>query len=341
MNKILTIIGCHTNSQIKIDALLHNMKYFMELSNTIAIVNSSEFVDLHIEVRLKKVYPNTNIIFNDVLSDDLCYIYKTKYVDLCNFNNDQLREHWIRYGKREKRGFSFPVYDVYFDYKKNDKFISHGKWLYFLNRFDYSSYDHVVLTNDSFIITRSLLDLTALVEPNTELVTILDSYQSKYHYPDYLRIYNSVGLSKIIQYYETNMSHITDFASVINTFEIGSSCIFDDVKVLYKNNGDFDGNIHFDNYYLEEYLYRRNYPIVKIKKLLSNYYVDKTIPDDFIAREYKFLNVDLIGFTDTDAYNHFKNHGIFEGRQYKKNQRCKLPDFLEHYMNLIGFKLQY
>ena len=74
-----------------------------------------------------------------------------------------MREHWIKYGKSEKRTFSFPVYNFYFDYKQNDKFISHGKWMHFLNKFNYRVYENVILTNDSFIITRSLLDLKSLI----------------------------------------------------------------------------------------------------------------------------------------------------------------------------------
>jgi hypothetical protein len=339
-NNILTIIGCHTNSDIKINGLLHNIKYFMEISNTIVIINSLEFIDLNIEEKVKTVYFNKNIIFNDVLTDELCYIYKTKYIDLSNFNNDQLREHWIKYGKSEKRTFSFPVYNLYFDYKPNDKFISHGKWMHFLNKFNYRVYGNVILTNDSFIITRPLLDLKSLINPNTELVSLLESYEIKHHYPDFLRVYNSIGMNKIMRYYAMNANKITDFQSVINIYEVNSSHIFNGVKVLYKNINGFKGNIHFDNNYLKDYLYNRQYPVVKIKKLLlNNIYIDRNVPDDFNANEYKLLNADLLGLTDVDALHHFKNHGMNEGRTYKTNQVIKLPEFLEQYMSLIGFKL--
>ena len=331
---ILTVISCHTNTNIKINALLHNIKYFMEISNTIAIINSLEF---NIEEKIRNVYCNKNIIFNDVLTDEICYIYKNKYADLYHFNNDQLREHWINHGKEEKRTFSFPVYNIYFDYKQNDKFIAHGKWMHFLKKINYSYYENIILTNDSFIITRSLFDLKELVDPNTELVSLLESYESKHHYPDFLRIYNLIGINKILRYYESNIDNITDFLSVILVFEINSSDIFDNVKVLYKNIDNFDGNIHFINKYTENYLYNKNYPIVKIKKLTFNNY--KNVPDDFDSVEYKSSNPDLIHFSDIDALNHFKNHGIYEGRLYKKNQKNEIPIFLEHYMNLIGFKL--
>ena len=339
VNNILTIISCHTNSDIKINALIHNLKYFMEISDTIAIINSLEFINLNIEEQIKKAFLNKNIIFNDILTDEICYMYKTKYIDLSAFNNEQLREHWVKYGKSEKRTFLLPVYNIYFDYKQNDKFIAHGKWLHILNKINYSNYENIILTNDSFIITRSLLDLKHIVEPTTELIAVVDSYQTKHHYPDFFRIYNNIGINKLIKYYEMNRNNITNFLSIINVYEIESSHIFESVKILYKNNETVSNNIHFDNTYLEDYLYNKNYPFVKIKKIISNFYADRNVPNDFNASEYKQLNADLISFSNNDAYAHFKNHGISEGRLYKKNQQCKMPIFLEHYINLIGFRL--
>ncbi len=340
MCKILTIISCHTDSKIKIDALIHNIKYFMEISDTIAIVNSLDFLHLNLKEKIMEKYFNKNIIFDDVLTDELCYIYKNKYNDVREFDNKKLRDHWINYGKNEKRDFSFKVYNIYFDYKKNDKFINHGKWVYYLNKISCSIYSNIILTNDSFVISQSLIDLKKLIEPNIELVSLLSSYQTRHHYPDFLRIYNLVGIYKIIKYYEMTMPKITDFLSCITKFEINSSDIFDSVKVLYKGSVDFAGSINFDDKYLEDYLYNKNYPVVKIKKLTSNFYEDKNnIPPDFNSNEYKMLHADLVNFADYDLLQHFKNHGIHEGRKYKKNQSCKIPRFLKNYMGLIGFKL--
>jgi len=337
MNNILTIISCHTDNDIKIKGLLHSLKHFMELSTTIAIVNSDEFRQINLEEKIKQAYCSKNIIFNDVLTDELCYIYKTKHADLSTFSNEQLRNHWIKHGKAEKRSFYFPVFNIYFDYKQNDKFVSHGKWLHFLNKIDYKTFDNVILTNDSFIIIRPLLDLKTLIEPNVELVSLLESNEITHHYPDFLRIYNQTGLEKIINYYRENMHKITDFASVINIYEIDSSHIFSPVSVLYKNNG-FNGNIHFDNLQLEDYLYNKNYPVVKIKKLLSEN-ICKNIPEDFNPSEYKSLHADLNRMSDIEALNHFKDYGIHEKRMYKTNKIFMLPIFLKYYINLMGLQL--
>ena len=41
-----------------------------------------------------------------------------------------------------------------------------------------------------------------------------------------------------------------------------------------------------------------------------------------------------------DALNyHFSKIGMYEGRLYKRNQKNKLPEYLEKYLNNIGFKI--
>ena len=123
---LLTIISCHTSSEIKINALLHNIKYFMELSSTIVIVNSTEFKNLNIEEKIKNEYPK-NIIFNDELTDELCYLYKKKYADLTRLNNEELKKHWIEYGKSEGRLFSFQTHNIYFLLFTKEKKIKRNK----------------------------------------------------------------------------------------------------------------------------------------------------------------------------------------------------------------------
>jgi hypothetical protein len=186
-----------------------------------------------------------------------------------------------------------------------------------------------------------LYDLKELIDPTTELVTLLESYQGTHHYPDFLRIYNSSGLNKLMRYIELNKQHITNFLSIIHIYEINSSHIFNSVKILYKNPDKFQENIHFDNKYLEDYLYNKNYPVLKIKKMLSSHYKNNEIPNDFVANEYRNINSDLSGFSDNEALRHFINNGMKEGRFYKKTQPITLPPFLENYINSNGLNLLY
>jgi hypothetical protein len=332
---ILTIISCHTDSDIKIRSLIHNIKYFLEISSHIAIINSDIFRSINLKEKIQEVYKN--VIINNELNDEQCYAYKNKYKDLKNLSNNELREHWSSFGKKENRTFFNSMYNIYFDYIPNDKFVCHGKWIYYLNKIDYINFTNIILTNDSFIITRSLFDFKQLIKPNIELVALLESNQEKHHYPDFLRAYNVSGIKKLLNYYEMNKENITDFLSVVLNYEINSSYIFNNVDVLYKNKNQHDKNIHFDDNLMQDHIYNKNYPVIKIKKILFNDYDINELPLDFDSKEYKVLNNDLEKFSDEDATKHFLNHGINEGRLHKKNQVNVLPYFLENYLKLIGF----
>jgi hypothetical protein len=333
---VLTIISCHTDSDIKINALIHNIKYFLELSSSIVIVNSLEFKNIGLEEKIRNAY--TNITINDYLTDEHCYAYKSRYDDLNMMNNNELRNHWILSGKIEKRTLSIPIVNISFDYVANDKFVCHGKWVYYLNKLTYTLFKNIILTNDSFIITRSLFDFKKLIQPNTEMVALLESYEWGFHYPDFLRAYNVIGIIKVLKYYESTKLNIHDFDSVIREYEIKSSHIFDKVDVLYKNSDGHQYNIHFNIIKLKHYLYKENYPIIKIKAFsYRNYYNSIDLPSDFKSMEYKMLNADLVEFSDEQAKTHFLIHGIEEGRFYKKRQKVILPDYLTNYLKLIGF----
>lgn len=336
-NNILTIISCNTNSDIKIRSLIHNIKYFLEISSEIAIINSSEFKSVELEKKVQNTYKN--VIINDNLSEEQCYDYKNKYEDINNLNNDELREHWITFGKKENRSISDITHNIYFDYIPNDIFLGQGKWIYYLNKIQYDTFKNIILTNDSFIITRPLLDFKQLIHPDKELVALLESYQNSHHYPDFLRAYNVSGIQKLLQYYEKNKNNITDCLSVINIYEINSSHIFNNIEILYKFPNKEAVNIHNDHNYLRTYLYKKYYPIVKIKRLISTCYFDNKLPRDFNSDNYRMLNQDLESFSDKDAKNHFLQCGMNEGRLYKKNQQIILPNYLINYMKFIGFEL--
>lgn len=332
---ILTIISCHTDSDIKIRSLIHNIKFFLEISSHIAIINSDTFRLIKLKEKIQEVYKN--VIINNKLNDEQCYAYKNNYEDLKYLNNYELREHWISVGKKENRTFFNSMYNIYFDYIPNNKFVCQGKWVHYLNKIDYNNFTNIILTNDSFVITRSLFDFKQLIQPNIELVALLESYEEKHHYPDFLRAYNVSGIKKILNYYETNKENITDFWSVVVNYEINSSHIFNNVDVLYKNKNEHNKNIHFDDNLMQEYIYNKNYPVIKIKKFAFNKYDITELPLDFDSKEYKVLNNDLKDISDEDATKHFLNHGVNEGRLYKKDQVNILPYFLENYLKLIGF----
>lgn len=330
---VLTLLACHSNSPIKVQAILHNLPFLFEISGTVALINSAEFAGL---LEPKMVDPR--VIVNDVLPDALCRAYKTAHADLNRMSDAELRHHWKHHGKRENRTFGVPFRNLYFDYAPNDKFIAHGKWLSYLQKTDCAPYDHFILTNDSFVVTRSLRPFQAFMAPGVEMVALLDSNQGAHHYPDFLRAYNQAGLRKLTAYFEAQRPNITDFLSVITLYEIGSSHLFEPVRVLFRSP-QAPVNIHFDNAALVDYLMTKQYPVVKLKKIMSNEYPTTDLPPDFNSGEYRGLNADLSSFSDEGARAHFVNHGAAEGRPYKKNQKLQRLPFLDDYLQMAGFPL--
>lgn len=157
---------------------------------------------------------------------------------------------------------------ITFEYIPNDKYVCQGKWLYYLNKIDYSIYDNITLTNDSFLITRSLKDYKELINPHTELVGLLESYEQEYHIPDFLRSYNKAAIQKLLKYYETNKSIIGDINSLITVYEVKSTRLFQS-RVVYKNETKHILNIHFHDGLFYHHLYHLNYPVIKIKKITN------------------------------------------------------------------------
>lgn len=264
---IITLLACNTDSSVKKNAILHNLQYYMEISHTIAIINSTEYKDVQFEEEIKKRCFYKLVVYNDILPTVLCNQLRFQNDILKDYSNEQIQQYWIDTGKL-KTVFGLQVYYIYFDYFPNDYFVCHGKWMYYLEKNDCTMYKNVILTNDSFIITRPLYDLQQCIDEYTECTVLCDSYEIIYHYPDFFRVYNKEGIKKIITYYSQNRHRITpDIFSVIYVYEIDSSRIFPDAKILYKMVPTNKINIHFVDEYMIDYLYNKEYPVIKIKKI--------------------------------------------------------------------------
>ena len=281
--------------------------------------NNLLLIACHTNSKLKKNALLNNIIFFYKLCNNIVIINSIEFQDK-NFENE-INLKLINKNSR-----------VLFEYIENDKYVCHGKWLNYLKNNPYNSYNNIILANDSFLITKSLNEYKMLINPDIELVALLDSYESKYHYPDFLRTYNQTGINKLLKFYEDNMININSFVQCITIYEIESSYLFENIKILFKKDTNEPINIHFDNHYLQHNLYNLNYPIIKLKKIESNYYENKELPNDFKPLEYQEINRDLIDMDESSLIHHFIHFGINEGRNYKKNQINKLPLFLEKYL---------
>ena len=294
-NNTICIIACHLKDELTENILLHNLKYFAEISDKIIILDSDDFIN--------------NNFYNKI---------KNKYNDTINF-------------------------EIY--YYKNTKFLCQGKWAEYLNYNNViDKYKNYILTNDSFLIIKSLSNFKNLFDVNIEMTTLITSNEGKFHYPDFLRRYNNIGIEKLLNYYNDDniKNNIYTYNDIIINYEINSKNIFNNVNSFLKSPDDFNGNIHFYDDYTEDYLCNKNYPVIKNKKLMYTFYENNILPSDFNVYEYKNLYSDLAHIDNESILsNHFLKYGMIEGRPYKKNQIKNRKKYLQDYLNKLNLEFAF
>jgi hypothetical protein len=345
----ILIIACHTDSPEKIKYLVNNIRIFKKYINTIYIVNSLEYKDV-IEPYFKD--DNDNVIFNNNLTDELLDIYYNLFPDLKIYFNKEdkvkISEHYKYIGSKEfERNQQFKSYTNYvninFEYVENTHLICHKKWYDCLKKLDL--HNNFILTNDSFVLVNDIENFvkeTSLLRLNNiDMFGIIDSYESGYHIPDFLRIYSDSGIKLWMQYYENNKDKCKTFLNIINIMEIGSSNFLKKKDSLFKVDNKYNGNVHFDDDFNKKFICELNYPIIKIKRLQYTDYKNLpffnkfnkkngSLPTVFCPEIYKSLHNDLKNLSDNEAEKHFLEYGLKENRVYKDISQLiyqYFPDF--------------
>ena len=77
----LTIIACHTNSQLKIQCLLHNISVFLKISKKIIIYNSLEFKSQYIEQLIKENFPDKLHQISFFYIENDCFVCHRKWYE--------------------------------------------------------------------------------------------------------------------------------------------------------------------------------------------------------------------------------------------------------------------
>ena len=304
-----SLIACHTASQLKITSLIHNIKYISEISDDIYIINSLEF----------KGKIEDELLNNDFITND--FIVYNNLTD-----SHQSLEHYNLFAKRENK-------KIFIIYQENSHLICYEKWYNCLKKIK-EKYSHFVLTNDSFLIVKDLFNFKNKMNDN-EMIGIIDSNETEYHYPDFLRMYNLNGITKWLDFYDKTKNSCKTFFDMIFKFEIKSTFITEKRDCLIKVSPNYKKNIYFDDNIFIDYILRYNHPIIKLKKLLMTSYLlcakNNTLFEDitdFDPFEYKNLHVDIIHFSNEAAKTHFYTSGIYEGRKYKKDQTNFIPEYI-------------
>ena len=250
-------------------------------------------------------------------------LHNIKYLlEICNklviINSDECKKYDI------KSKIDTNKIDII--YIKNDKLLCQGKWMYYFKNHKYDKYNKFILTNDSFLITKSLNNFKKLIyDNNIELISYLASNEIKYHYTDFLRCYNEVGLNKILNFYNNNKEITYNYDLIVNILEIQSTFIFKNKKVLFDSISNYFNNLNFDDNLINDYLNNKIFNIIKIKYL--KYLIIKYNFNSLIYKKYK----DLQHFNDDDLLKHLNTYGFNENRIFKATDKTKLSNFLEEY----------
>lgn len=245
--------------------------------------------------------------------------------------------------KKIKEAYPDDIHKIEFMYVENNEFYCYHKYCTIIDEYCYmlDEYDKIILTNDSYIYAKNNNVLSTMLNTDIDVQSILESYEIKYHLTDFLRIYSYKALINIHMYYklliiDPKYKNISN-AKLIQLFEIGSTTLFKNHSSFFKEQQPI--NINFIEPYRKDYLLKTEYPIIKNKIFYFANYSSNQLPDDFNPSVYKKLHYDLSKLTDNDAINHFKNHGIKEGRKYKYNQKIVLPDYIVEILKENNIKL--
>lgn len=331
INKLsVSVIACHSSNQTKINTIVNNIYYLNEISDVIHIIDTDSFSNNNLIASIQDTYPDACI--NCELTNEKTIEYISENPDLCNFTIDEAKEHFKIFGFKESNRLSIFSHFIFVSYCENVGFC-YGKWLNYFEKIDNSITNHnYILSNDSFLITNKLNKFNNLISENKyDVVSMLASNQFKYHYTDFLRCYNNTSIKEYISFIKKELSISNGFSDVIQNIEIPSVNLFFNKACVYDAEPGYDGNINFDNNKLFHYLNDLDYPIVKIKKINSNFYNDANLPEDFEGESYKRIHADLINIPD--PVEHFLHCGIPEGRIYKQNQVININPQLKEYLS--------
>jgi hypothetical protein len=218
--------------------------------------------------------------------------------------------------------------------------LCYKKYCVWHNTYSYiiPQYSNFILTNDSIIITRDLNDFEKLFNSNIEITGLLASNEYSYHYPDFLRRYNPIGVHKAITYYNNNLGKYHNCFELVLNLEIRIMDIFKQSQrqVLFDIQKDHSCNIHFHEICMSKYLFHLNYPIIKVKALIRPwYYLHNTLPTDFNCDDYKELNPDLSFYSVGEYENHFITRGMYQARMYKKEMKSFLKIYCTTLKNYV------
>lgn len=161
------------------------------------------------------------------------------------------------------------IHNIQYLETTNDKWLDFGKWLHVLENTDYTDYESIYFTNDSFIIKSSIFHFFNLAfEKQTEIYAYTSSSEVKYHYQSYLFNINKEAISKLIHFIKmkTQFDAVHIELNLLHHFT-SKDCFLD----LGKNESNIKKNIFFTNNEFYYPLFNSHLlPFVKLKRTITN-----------------------------------------------------------------------
>ena len=189
------------------------------------------------------------------------------YLSFCNNDIIIINSSQLPFNESIKSEFQNKIkIKEYFEIP-NDKWLDFGKWNYILNTVDYSNYDFITFTNDSFSIHHPMGFFYNLVNSkNKELYGYTSSSEIKYHYQSYLFTLKKDAVFKFKDFLNNKkIPTMTAIYLEITLIDLFSSkdCFLD----LGKHYLNLKKNIFFNNLFLYNILFKHHLlPFIKLKK---------------------------------------------------------------------------
>ena len=154
---------------------------------------------------------------------------------------------------------------------ENNNSLDFGKWHWLLSQSDYSIYDYVVLTNDSFVIHSSINHYLNLISKyDVELYGYNDSSEKCYHFQSYLFALKNTAIPLFLENIanlpeiKTHLDLVTNAELMLTKWFPNNKC-FLNIANIPSNN---ERNIFFHNDDLYTILKNNNLlPFSKLKRL--------------------------------------------------------------------------
>lgn len=209
------------------------------------------------EIKLKSII--NNFLYFERLSENIDFI-------IINTVNTQ-------FGKNITDALSSKCLN-YFEIENTASY-DFGKWIYALKNIDYTNYNNIIFTNDSYIIHNNIdFFLYKAATTNVELYGYNDSTQNGYHYQSYLfslKCSENV-INKFFNMYQGEINHILSQQDVIERLELRMIHFFS-TSDCYLKLGEFAIHRGLNIFFTSDYLYVKLknaelLPFTKIKRII-------------------------------------------------------------------------